>query len=179
MAKTKFGYAESSNLKATKAGHIFDVIQDGAALENGMLKKLGELDEVLEVREVTDAAAGDKVVLILSALVGDDDSSSTNIQEWYYRKEDGEVARAYELVEEDRFAVADYMIDALSDSVVVGNTVLLDTTTKFYKEAASTSDADNAKTNGFMARIEGVENKGALNIVRLRVIKNATVVPAA
>ena len=56
MAKTKFGYAESSNLKATKAGHIFDVIQDGAALENGMLKKLGELDEVLEVRKVTDAA---------------------------------------------------------------------------------------------------------------------------
>lgn len=179
MAKTKFGYAESSNLKATKAGHIFDVIQDGVALENGMLKKLGELDEVLEVRKVADAAAGDKVVLILSALVGDDGSSTVNLQEWFYRKEDGEVARAYELEAEDRFAVADYMIDALSDSVVVGNTVALDTTTKFYKEIAASSDAETAKTNGFMARIEGVENKGALNLVRLRVIQNVTIAPAA
>lgn len=175
MAKTKFGYAESSNIKATKAGHIFDVIQEGAALENGMLKKLGELDEILEVRNVTNAANKDKVVLILSALVGYDNSTTANAQEWYYRKEEGEVARAYEVVEEDRFAIADYMVTALGETPAVGNTVVLNPADGFYKEIAATADATTAGSYGFMARIEGVEVKGELTLVRLRVIQNKVI----
>lgn len=183
MIREKYGYAESSNIKATKAGHIFDVVQEDTALENGMPVVLGELDEILEVRKATTPKAADEVVLVLSALVGTDDSTSTSIQEWFYRKEAGEVARAYELVKDDRFAVADYMIKPLSSKVEVGNTVTItesvpEGTKQFYTEVAHGSDTTTAGTNGFMARIEGVETKGELTLVRLRVLKNTPVAGA-
>ena len=175
MARKQYGYAESSNLKATTAGHIFDVVQADTALENGMLKKLDEIKEVLEVREVKNAEAKDKVVLILSTLIPYDTSNTLYTHESYLRKEAGEVARAYELVEEDRFAVADYMIKAANSKLAAGNFVVLDDATGFYQEVAKGQEATKAAENGFMARIEGIETKGAITIVRLRVIQNTQI----
>ena len=172
MERKRYGYAESSNLRSTRAGHIIDGVQADAAIENGMLKKVGELNTALEVRNVAKAGAKDKVILALSALTPYDTSRTAYAHESYLRKEAGEVARFYTLEAEDRFAVADYMITALSDKVVVGNTIILDPTTEFYKEVAHGSDTATAAANGFMARIEGVEPHGEFNLVRVRVIQN-------
>lgn len=173
MVRTKYGYAESSDIKATVAGHIFDIKNDTLAIENGTLWKLGEMSQADEIYAVTKAAKGDKVVLALSALYSYDTSTTLGQHEMYLRKEAGETARAYELVEHDRYAVADYMIKAVGDSVAVGNYVVVsDAEDATYQEVASSEDVS---TYGFVAKIVGTKVNSNLTIVRLDVIKNAEV----
>ena len=181
MARTKYGYAESSNIKATIAGHNFDIKNDTLPIENGTLWKLGELTQPNEIYAVTKPAKGDKVVLALSALYSYDTSTTLGQHEMFLRKEAGETARAYEIVEHDRYAVIDYMIKPVSTDtgVVAGNYIVVndasnaDTT---YQEVASTGDVS---AYGFVAKVVKVEVKSNMTIVRLDVIKNATVVAAA
>lgn len=175
MAREKFGYAESSNIKATVAGHIISGVNTDLPIENGMLWKLGaKTTGSDEIYAVSRPAAGDKVWLSLSALYGYDTTSTLGQHEMYLRKEAGEPARMYELVQYDRYAVADYMITPISSSngVQAGNLVKVDPTTGKYTEvAASTSTS----ALGFVARIESIEYKSNLTIVRLYVLKNEQV----
>lgn len=175
MARTKYGYAESSNIKATISGHNFDIKNDTLPIENGTLWKLGDMTQVKEIYAVTKPAKGDKIVLALSALIAYDTSTTLGQHEMFLRKEAGEVARAYEIVEHDRYAVADYMIKPLADKVVVGNYVVVndgnDGTT--YQEVVKSGDVS---AYGFVAKVVEVEAKSNMTIVRLDVIRNAEVV---
>lgn len=177
MARTKYGYAESSNIKATIAGHNFDIKSDTLPIENGTLWKLGDLTQPNEIYTVTKPAKGDKIVLALSALYAYDTSTTLGQHEMFLRKEAGEVARACEIVEHDRYAVIDYMIKPLSTDtgVVVGNYVVVNDGTDgtTYQEVVKTGDVS---AYGFVARVVGVEAKSNMTIVRLDVIRNAEVV---
>lgn len=173
MAREKYGYAESSDIKATVAGHCFDIKNDSLPIENGTLWKLGDMSQADEIYAVTKAAKADKVVLALSALYAYDTSTTLGQHEMFLRKEAGETARAYEIVEHDRFAVADYMIKAVSDSVAVGNYIVVNddsSPTTQYKEIASSGSVTGY---GFVAKVVGVKVNSNMTIVRLDVIKNA------
>lgn len=175
MARTKYGYAESSEIKATNAGHIVSAVNADLAIENGTLWKLGtKTTGSDEIYNVTKPAAGDKVWLALSALYAYDTTTTLGQHEMYLRKEAGEAARIYELVQYDRYAVADYMITPLTTGALptVGNLVKVDPSTGKYIEIASSTTTTSL---GFVARINSVEVKSNLTIVRLEVIKNEQV----
>lgn len=174
MAREKYGYAESSDLKATLAGHVYSIQNDSLAIENGTLWKLGDMKTTDEIYAVTKAGKADKAVLALSALYSYDTSTTLGQHEMFLRKEAGEVARAYEIVEHDRFAVADYMIKPVNTAPAVGNYIVINddsNATTQYKEVASTGSVAGY---GFVAKIQNVEYKSNLTIIRLVVIQNET-----
>lgn len=173
MAREIYGYAESSEIKATNAGHIYNIKNDDKAIENGTMWVLGDLDTTSEVYPVTPAKDTDKVVLALSVLMAYDTTSTLGQHEMFLRKEAGEMARGYELVEHDRFAVADYMITPASSStgLKVGNYIIVDGTDKQYKEVAKAGIAGK----GFAARISEIRYKSNLTLVYVDVIQNEAV----
>lgn len=173
MAREKYGYAESSDLKATIAGHIHSVVHATDALENGMLMKLGKIKTNQEIYEVEAPEKGDKVVLILSALYSYDTSTTLGQHEMFLRKECGEAARAYDIEPLDRYAVADYMIAPISDKVVKGNLLVADVDgDRVYKELTASSSTTDY---GFVAEIENIVYKSNLTLVEVRIIKNEDV----
>lgn len=172
MANTKYGYAESSDLRATNAGHIRSVVHSTKALENGMLVKIGEISKNKEIYSCKLPEATDKVGLILSALIPYDTTRTALTHEMYLRKEVGEAARYYFLEEHDRFAIADYMVTKVGEAPVKDNLLVVDPATGFYKELAKETDVSGY---GFVAVIEEIEYKSNLTLVRVRVIKNEDV----
>lgn len=175
MAREKYGYAESTTLRATVAGPIRSVVNEDKALENGMHMKIGDLSEAVVSNEVYDVQLpeqGDPIVLILSALTAYDTSTTLGQHEMYLRKEAGFPARSYYLYPADRYNVADYCITPLSNTVVKGNYVVVDTATGFLKEVASGTDM---AAYGYVGQIEEIVMQSNLTKVAIRVIKNEKV----
>lgn len=168
---TKYGYAESSDLHATLAGHIFSIKNDAKPIENGTLWTLGEVIDDMDAQEIYEATAATEegeVILALSVLYPYDTTTTLGQHEMYLRKEAGEVARAYKLVPRDRYAVADYMItpDDEEEGIQAGNYVKVDTATGKYIEVKQKPE------NGFAARINSIVYKSNLTLVRLEVKQN-------
>ena len=175
MERTKYGYAESSGLKSTIAGHIYSIQNDNLAIENGTLWKKGNIKTNKEIYSVEKPAKGDKVVLALSALYAYDTTTTLGQHEMFLRKEAGEVA------EDDRYAIADYMVTpATTDTAPVKDNYIVYNDASGakteYKEIASSGSIDGY---GFVAVIEEVEYKSNLTLVRLRVIRNENITAAA
>ena len=175
MARAKYGYAESSDLRATNwGGHIHSVVDEDNILENGMLVALGE-DITTEIRKAVTPRATDKVCLVLDVILPYDQSTTQGQAEYYhYPHEVGEPTRAYELFENDRFAICDYLVTSTvagsGKPCAVGNYLVADANRK-YKEVAKASF--DASTVGFAAVIQAIEQKSNLTIYRLRVVKNS------
>lgn len=175
MARAKYGYAESSDLRATNwGGHIHSVVDEDNILENGMLVTLGE-DITTEIRKAVTPKATDKVCLVLDVILPYDQSTTEGQAEYYhYPHEVGEPTRAYELFENDRFAICDYLVTSTvagsNKPCAVGNYLVADANRK-YKEVAKASF--DASTVGFAAVIQAIEQKSNLTIYRLRVVKNS------
>ena len=177
MARTKYGYAESSDIKATNAGHIYNIVNESGAIENGTLWTKGDVaftqDE--EVYKVTAPTKGGKVILALSSLYSYDTSTTLGQHEMYLRKEAGEVARGYELVEGDRYAIADYMVTTLAGSgkpAVAKNLLVADTSKNTYTEVAAATEVDDY---GFVARSNSIVYRSNLTLYNNEVIKNIDV----
>lgn len=174
MAKKKYGYAESSALTATYGGgHIHSVVDEDNIMENGMLIELGD-DIDVENRKAETPTATSKVCLLLDVAMIYDQSTTEGQAEYYYYVEPGKSARAYELFENDRFAIADYMVTAPlageGKPCVVGNYLVADANRKYKEVAAGSFDAE---TVGFAAIIQEIVYKSNLTLYRLRVVKNA------
>lgn len=173
--RQKYGYAESSALRATNwGGHVLNVIDDKNILENGMLVVLGaDIDR--ENREAVTPTEQDEVYLVLDVILPYDESTKLGQAEIYhYSHEDqiGHPTRVYELFENDRFAIADYMVTAPlageGKPCVVGNYLVVDANRK-YKEVAATEDIAGY---GFVAVIQEIDYKSGLTLYRLRVVQN-------
>lgn len=172
MTRKKYGYAETSDLRATLAGHIHSVVNDELALENGMLMALGKMTKTKELYSVSLPQATDKVVLIHSALYAYDTTTTLGQHEMYLRKEAGEAARAYDIEPLDRYAVIDYMVTPLGEKAVKGNILVVDPATGKYKEMAATGDTSKI---GFVAEIENIVTKSNMTLLEIRVLKNKDV----
>ena len=176
MAKTKYGYAESRDIKATKCGHNVSVVDATNTMENGMLVALGDdvTTDGIEIRKAVKPAKADTgLVLVLNPVIIYDESTSEAQSEYYYNIEPNTPARTYELVKNDRFAVSTEAIaKILGDKPVVGNYLVVDTTagkdTRKFQEVAAAGIADC----GFVAKIVAVEEKSNLTLVRVRVEAN-------
>lgn len=177
MAREKYGYAESTTLRATVAGPVRSAVNADMALENGMHLKVGDLSTTANSDEVYDVelpAEGDAIVLVLSALTAYDTTTTLGQHEMYLRKEAGVPAKIYSIYPVDRYNVADYCITPISedDGPVVGNLVVVDTATGFLKEIAAATDT---AAYGYVGQIEKITYQSNLTKVAIRVIKNETV----
>lgn len=146
--------AESSRLKATTAGHIYD-LKMTADTDNGTIVCVGKHVEG-QVFEAKAYAAGEKPYLILTSPFAYNGKKAWSDEKYFYNAKD-EIARAYELHVEDIFTVS---ADAFVGAPAVGKFV--DAT---YTVAEAAGDA------GFVGEI--IEEVNYTNGVSYRVLVRA------
>ena len=111
--------AESSRLKATTAGHIYDLemIED---TDNGSIVAIGALSDLgVQVFKAKAYAAGDTPYLVLTPPLAYNGKKAWSDEKYFYNAT-GEIARAYELHKDDIFTVS---ADAFTGSPAVGKYV--------------------------------------------------------
>ena len=111
--------AESSRLKATTVGHIYDLemIED---TDNGSIVAIGALSDLgVQVFKAKAYAAGEKPYLVLTPPLAYNGKKAWSDEKYFYNAQ-GEVARAYELHVGDIFTVS---ADAFTGSPAVGKYV--------------------------------------------------------
>lgn len=137
--------AESSQLKATVAGHIYSLkaISD---TDNGCIVSIGDWveDEVFKAKAY---ATGDKPVLVLTPPLGYNSDKKMYSDEKYFYNATGEIMRCYELYVGDIFKVSEAAVTKITgnSAVTVGNYVSV--SSGKYQEFAS------APTSGFVGQL--------------------------
>ena len=146
--------AESSRLKATTAGHIYD-LEMIADTDNGTIVAVGAHVEG-QLFKAKAYAAGDKPYLVLTSPLAYNGKKAWSAEKYFYNAE-GEVARAYELHVDDIYTVS---ANAFTGTPAVGKFV--DATHKV---------ADTAGSTGYVGQIiEKVEYTNSVSY-RVRVVK--------
>ena len=121
---------ESSKLKATTAGHIYD-LQCHKALDNGAIVGVGAHVEG-QIFASKDYAAGDIACLILTPPFAYNGKKAHSEEKYFYNAE-GEIARAYELHIGDIYTIS---AKGLTGTPAVG--AHIDATGKASEAAGST-----------------------------------------
>ena len=173
VADNLHGMFESSRLKATVVGHLYDVIvredETEIAVDNGVCVRVGEYTgDGLQTRYAAVAKAGDKVAVTGSPATVKHAVTRGQEAAYNFYHAAGVVAKAYELVEEDIFAVAKYQF--ASGDPVVGAYVTVDGNGAY---AATTGKP--ADTYGFVGRVHSIASNDYYPMVRIEVIKNEQV----
>lgn len=162
------GVAESTMLKATKVGHHYNLEAD-VDIDNGSVAKIGEYKRP-DVWEAVVPAKEDKIVLILTAPKIYEEYEKKMQEEQYFYNAAGEIMRAYEIQDTDRFSVSEEALSA--DAVAqVGKYVVVDT--KGYKlTTVDTNPNSSSVTYGFVGKIIDVNKNGTylINVLRNREI---------
>jgi hypothetical protein len=109
--------AESSRLKATIAGHIYD-LKMAKDTDNGTIVSVGEHVEG-QVFAAKDYVAGEKPYLVLTTPLAYNGKKAWSDEKYFYNAK-GEVARAYELHVDDIYTISE---DAFSGEPAVGKYV--------------------------------------------------------
>ena len=128
--------AESSRLKATTAGHIYD-LEMIENTDNGTIVAVGAHVEG-QVFKANAYAVGDKTYLVLTPPLAYNGKKAWSDEKYFYNAK-GEIARAYELHKDDIFTVS---ADAFTGSPEVGK----------YVDATYTV-AESAPATGFVGEI--------------------------
>ena len=142
--------AESSRLKATTAGHIYDLemIED---TDNGTIVALGAHVEG-QVYKAKTYAEGDKAYFVLTPPLAYNGKKAWSDEKYFYNAK-GDIARAYELHVDDIFTISE---DAFTGTPAVG---------KFVNAAYAV--ANEAAATGFVGEI--IEEVNYTNSVSYRV----------
>ena len=145
--------AESSRLKATGAGHIYDLemIED---TDNGTIVALGAHVEG-QLYKAKALAEGDKPYLILTPPLAYNGKKAWSDEKYFYNAK-GEVARAYELYVDDMYTLS---ADAFTGTPAVG---------KFVDATYAIKDA--APESGFVGEIFEEVNYTNSVSYRIRVV---------
>lgn len=102
---TKHGVAESTLLKATKVGHHYNLVNESKDIDNGSVAVIGDRKRA-DVFEAKVPAKGDKIVLILTAPKIYQEYETRMQEESNFYNGKGEVMRAYEIQDTDRFTLS-------------------------------------------------------------------------
>ena len=147
----------SSNIKATKCGHILNFVHTEDC-DNGTIWAKGDLvTGELEIYKAKQAATTDKVYVAGSVPLIYDNSTKSKAAETNFYNENNTVMRMYELVPDDRFEVSVSLIKAASGEVAVGNEVIVDAAAAGkYEEKTKGTAADEV----FVADIVAIKTYG-------------------
>lgn len=165
--ETKHGVAESSLLKATQVGHHYNLVNTTTDIDNGSLAKIGNYIAA-DKWQAAVPAVGDKVVLILTAPKIYEEYTKRMQEECNFYNAKGEVMRAYELQDTDRFTVT---AECFGEDAVpaVDSYVYVDGTT--FKMTANATQP-SMTTYGFVGKIYEKTTDGKY---RIFVMKNEQV----
>lgn len=152
---TKHAVCESSKIKATTCGHIFNV-EAHKDLDNGSVVKLGDYLRA-EVYKALEPTASDAVVLVLTTPLIYEEYTTKMQHEYNFYNAMGDIMRCYELVPRDIFSVS---VEGIEGTPAVGKFIVANGT----KLAVADSDAGNA----FAGRIIEKAANGAYRIEVLR-----------
>ena len=164
---------ESSNLKSSIVGNIYDVIvrdneDKEVSIDNGMPISVGDFaNDGLQVRYGKVASVGDKIAVVGTPALIKDAHSKQSEQPYNFYNKAGSVAKAYEVVAEDIFGVSKEFVDG---DVKVGATVVWNPTSGKYEVTAGATTS-----NGFVAKVHSIQVGTFYDLVRLFVVKNETV----
>ena len=147
--------AESSRLKATTAGHIYD-LEMIADTDNGSIVAIGAHVEG-QVYKAKAYAAGDKPYFVLTPALAYNGKKSQSDEKYFYNAT-GEIARAYELYVDDIFTVSEDAFPA-SSTPTVGKYV-----------DATYAIKDTKPSTGFVGEIIEVVNYTNSVSYRIRVV---------
>ena len=130
--------AESSRLKATTAGHIYD-LEMIADTDNGSIVAVGAVSDLgAQVFKAKAYSAGEKPYLVLTPPLAYNGRKAWSDEKYFYNAK-GEVARAYELHADDIYTIS---ADAFEGTPAVGK----------FVDAAYTV-AETAGESGFVGEI--------------------------
>lgn len=170
VAVTKKGIVRTTNLHATYAGHLHDVVA-AVELENGMNVKIGD-HVTAEGRECvagTFPKLTDEIVLIADVVKIYDASTSARAAEYNFSIPANKPAKGYQIIAADKFGVADYMFTTkVGDKPAIGNYVVVDGNGK-WKEQTAVPAKD---ATGFIGKIYGYDSGDFETIVLVEVLQN-------
>lgn len=170
ISYTKHGVAESTLLKATQVGHHYNLVNETKDIDNGSVAVIGDRKRA-DVFEAKVPTIGDKIVLILTAPKIYEEYTTRMQEESNFYNGKGEVMRAYEIQDTDRFTLSKEAF--ASDAVLaVGKYVYVDG--KDFKLTTNDAKPDMTKY-GFVGHIYEVASNGNY---RVWVDKNAQVYTA-
>ena len=164
---TKHGVAESTLLKATKVGHHYNLVNESKDIDNGSVAAIGDRKKA-DVFEAKVPAKGDKIVLILTAPKIYEEYTTKMQEEQYFYNAAGEIMRAYEIQDTDRFSLSAEAF-AKEATPAVGKFVVVDG--KGYKLTTAEANPNaTTATNGFVGEIIEINPNGTylINVLRNR-----------
>ena len=167
LTANKHGVAESTMLKATNCGHFYNVVST-VDLDNGSVCVLDvENYKEDDCFEAAVAKTTDRIVLLLNPVKIYEDQYTEMQSEGYFFNAAGELIRAYEVVDTDRFSLS---AEAFKEDAepAVGKYVVVDGTGYKLNVVASNPGA----THGFVGKIISQNANGTYQIF---VIKNRAV----
>lgn len=188
LAAGQHGIFESSLLKSTISGHLWDclvVTESGTApnitrtpidVDNGVAVKVGAFthdDEGLQERYATIAGVKDKIGVIgTPALIKDNLTTFTGNESFFYNKA-GNDSKVYEVVGDefdgDIFGVTDVLFTTASKSAIQKDAyVVVDGNGKYVAQAAKPTMANY----GFVGQIHSIYTNNFYTIVRIYVLQN-------
>ena len=192
-ANGRHGIFESSRLKATDVGRLYDALVQAEVsnemvdieVDNGVAIKIGDFTgNGLQEVYATIAGVGDKIAVIgTPAVVKDARVASDEIPSKFTNKA-GRLSKAYEVLNDSHeiFAVADYQFtDASKANIKVGNYVTWDGTGMWVAVASNATApkmaGENGATNGFIGKVHSIayDNIGLTTIVRIQCIQNVQI----
>lgn len=192
-ANGRHGIFESSRLKATDVGRLYDARVQATAnnvtsdieVDNGVAIKIGDFTgNGLQEVYATIAGVGDKIAVVGTVPVVKDAYTKEQEDRTHFTNKAGHLAKAYEVLNDSHeiFAVADYQFtDASKANIKVGNYVTWDGT-GMWVAVASTATApkfagENGATNGFIGKVHSIayDNIGLTTIVRIQCIQNVQI----
>ena len=192
-ANGRHGVFESSRLKATDVGRLYDALVR-AEVSNEMVPIEVDNGVPISIKEFTGnglqevyatiAGVGDKIAVVgTPAVVKDARVASDEIPSKFTNKA-GRLCKAYEVLNDsyEVFAVADYQFtDASKANVKVGNYVTIDGNGMYVAVASNASApkfaGENGATNGFIGKVHSIayDNIGLTTIVRIQCIQNVQI----
>lgn len=167
------GMFESSRLKATDIGRIYDaLVRDDTgreiAVDNGVAIKIGEFTgNGLQEVYATIAKKADKIAVTGAPALVKDAFTTLQAQPFNYTNIAGNPVKSYEVTKDDIFAIADYQFtDATAAEVKVGAYVNVDENGAW--EASATEPAGCA----FVGKIHSIAAGNFYTMVRIVCVKN-------
>lgn len=171
---TMHGMFESSMLKSTDIGRIYDaVVKEGEKeieVDNGVALKIGEfVGDGLEQRYATIAKPAEKIAVTGQPAIIKVAFTKEQNQAYHFYNRAGEPVKTYEVTPDDIFAVANYQFtDASKAEIKVGAYVSVDGNGQWVAAAAEPSTAFVGKIHSIAA-----DTLGQMSMVRILCVKNA------
>ena len=181
MAVTEHNVAESSLLKATISGHLWDARIQGTVsgqvkdinCDNGVMVKMGGFThDGLQERTATVAGVKDKVGFVCTPALIKDAYNSVQASDINFYNKAGKLAKVYEVqgdeYDPDIFGVSRRAFTSADNTIVEGNYVILDGNGGYVAQASKPT----MSSYGFVGQIHSIQTGLFYTLVRVAVLQN-------